>query len=268
MSEPHTILLIDDEEDILEVLEEYFKEKGYRVLTAATGEEGIEIARGQELSMVLVDLRLPGADGTEVVDEIRKIDSDLPVVIITAYPSFETAVKAIRARVYDYYGEAFSDVLSRNGSRKGHPRVLAHPTQGQTRRPARGSEGDRGPWKGERVVVAWLAISTPPQHSVGTFLSLHRKCSRSRTRQRLFPLCARLHLGAWRRRPAEHNDRIQPPASKTFTVQESIGEGSSWRKTRPERFDMGLQSRPAPCPEHIWPMVYPRNRHERSIAYG
>ena len=107
MTEPHTILLIDDEEDILEVLEEYFKEKGYRVLTAATGEEGIDIARGQKLSMVLVDLRLPGADGTEVVDEIRKIDSDLPVVIITAYPSFETAVKAIRARVYDYLVKPF-----------------------------------------------------------------------------------------------------------------------------------------------------------------
>ena len=107
MPQPHTILLIDDEEDILAVLREYFEEKGYRVLTASTGEEGIEIARREPLDMALVDLRLPGANGTQVVEEIRRMDADLPVVIITAYPSFESAVKAIRARVYDYVVKPF-----------------------------------------------------------------------------------------------------------------------------------------------------------------
>ena len=107
MSKPHTILLVDDEEDILGVLREYFEEKGYRVLTASTGEEGIEIARREPLDMALVDLRLPGANGTQVVEEIRRMDADLPVVIITAYPSFESAVKAIRARVYDYVVKPF-----------------------------------------------------------------------------------------------------------------------------------------------------------------
>lgn len=107
MPEDTAILLIDDEEDILDVLREYFEEKGYRVFSATSGEEGVDIARREDLNMVLVDLRLPGMDGTEVVEKIREISVDLPVVIITAYPSFESAVKAIRARAYDYLVKPF-----------------------------------------------------------------------------------------------------------------------------------------------------------------
>ncbi len=107
MSNLGTILLIDDEPDILSVLQEYFEEKGYRVFSANTGEDGTEIVRREHPNLVVVDLRLPGMDGTQVLEEIRKTEPDLPVVIITAYPSFESAVIAIRARAYDYLVKPF-----------------------------------------------------------------------------------------------------------------------------------------------------------------
>jgi len=107
MADTNTILLIDDEGDILDVLREYFEEKGYRVLSATNGEAGVEIARREAPDMVVVDLRLPGMDGTQVVEQIREADARVPVVIVTAYPSFESAVHAIRARAYDYLVKPF-----------------------------------------------------------------------------------------------------------------------------------------------------------------
>ncbi len=91
------ILIIDDEADIRDSLETLLTLERYTVSTAATGTEGIEAAARSPNDLVLLDLMLPDLSGLEVLEQIRKNDKSLPVVMLTAYGSVETAVQAIRA---------------------------------------------------------------------------------------------------------------------------------------------------------------------------
>jgi len=90
------ILIIDDEADIRDSLETLLTLERYSVSTAATGIEGIQAAARFPSDLVLLDLMLPDLSGLEVLEQIRKNDKSLPVVMLTAYGSVETAVKAIR----------------------------------------------------------------------------------------------------------------------------------------------------------------------------
>lgn len=90
------ILIIDDEADIRDSLETLLTLERYTVSTAATGAEGIQAAARFPSDLVLLDLMLPDLSGLEVLEQIRKNDKSLPVVMLTAYGSVETAVKAIR----------------------------------------------------------------------------------------------------------------------------------------------------------------------------
>ena len=89
-----TILVIDDEEIMREILETLLTREGYRVRLAASGPEGLEVARSTPIDAVIVDVMMPGMDGLQVLDAIRDIDDELPVLMITAFASMETAVTA------------------------------------------------------------------------------------------------------------------------------------------------------------------------------
>ncbi len=102
MPEATRILVIDDEAAICRAFERYFQRRGATVSVAATGAEGLE--RFSELAphVTFLDVRLPDADGLDVLDELRQRDADARVIVITAYGNLETVSRAVRGRAFDY----------------------------------------------------------------------------------------------------------------------------------------------------------------------
>jgi DNA-binding NtrC family response regulator len=90
------ILIVDDEAEIRESLQTLLELEGYEVETAANGEEGLSKLGDQPFDLVLLDLALPGRSGIELLPEIRALDPQLPVIIITAYGTVEDAVRAMQ----------------------------------------------------------------------------------------------------------------------------------------------------------------------------
>ncbi len=98
----YTILIIDDEQTQREVLTGYLKKRGYHLLSAESGEEGIQIIKQNTVDIVLSDYKMPDKTGLEVLEEVKKINPEISFVIITAYSTVENAVKAMRLGAYDY----------------------------------------------------------------------------------------------------------------------------------------------------------------------
>jgi two-component system NtrC family response regulator len=97
-----TILVIDDEASQRVILVGYLKQKGYDVLEASSGSEGIRKAHDNIIDIVLTDYKMPDKNGLEVLQEIRKNNPETSVVIITAFGTIEDAVKALKEGAYDY----------------------------------------------------------------------------------------------------------------------------------------------------------------------
>ncbi|HYN09254.1 MAG TPA: sigma-54 dependent transcriptional regulator [Vicinamibacterales bacterium] len=108
------ILVIDDEEIIREALEALLVVEGYQVETAATGEQGLDALASRQVDAVLLDLMLPDRNGLDVLDEIRRLDDELPVVMITAYGTIESAIAATKLGAFHYVAKPFKndDVLA------------------------------------------------------------------------------------------------------------------------------------------------------------
>src|SRR3989475_2862123 len=104
-----TILVIDDEEIMREILETLLTREGYEVRLASSGAEGLEIARALQVDAALVDIMMPGIDGIATLDELKRIDDDLAVVIITAYASVESAIAAMKNGAFDYVTKPFKN---------------------------------------------------------------------------------------------------------------------------------------------------------------
>jgi DNA-binding NtrC family response regulator len=104
-----TILLIDDEEIMREVISTLLEGKGYRVLTAATGEEGLDILQLEVVDLVLLDLMLPGQGGIATLQEIFAFDPEIIVVMISAYASIENAVQATKLGAFDFVTKPFKN---------------------------------------------------------------------------------------------------------------------------------------------------------------
>jgi DNA-binding NtrC family response regulator len=97
------ILVVDDEEAMTESLAAWLREDGYTVDTAASGREAIEKARGREYAIYFVDLKMPGGlDGIETMMEIRKLQKDASVIVITAYATVDTAIAAMKEGAQEY----------------------------------------------------------------------------------------------------------------------------------------------------------------------
>ena len=101
------ILVVDDEEGVRWALRKALERAGYRVDLAADGPTGLAAAAGSEVDLVLLDVRLPGQDGLEVLHEIRRHRADLPVIMMTAYGTLQVAVEAMKLGAYDYIGKPF-----------------------------------------------------------------------------------------------------------------------------------------------------------------
>ncbi len=102
------ILIVDDEEGIRESLSGIFEDEGYEVVTAASGEEALDIIKEHMPYILLLDVWLPGMDGLETLSKVKEIDNDIPVIIISGHGNIERAVKAIRLGAYDFLEKPLS----------------------------------------------------------------------------------------------------------------------------------------------------------------
>jgi DNA-binding NtrC family response regulator len=103
------ILVVDDEEIMREILETLLTREGYTVRLAASGAEGLELARAVPFDAAIVDIMMPGMDGIATLDEMKRIDADLAVLIITAYASVGSAISAMKAGAFDYIAKPFKN---------------------------------------------------------------------------------------------------------------------------------------------------------------
>lgn len=105
-----TILIVDDEEDIIELIKYNLKNEGYAVLTAQTGELAIKMAKQSQPDLIVLDLMLPGIDGLEVTRYLRGHDltRDMPIVMLTAKGEESDIVTGLELGANDYISKPFS----------------------------------------------------------------------------------------------------------------------------------------------------------------
>ncbi|OGR53612.1 MAG: DNA-binding response regulator [Desulfobacula sp. RIFOXYB2_FULL_45_6] len=105
-----TILIVDDEEDIIELIQYNLKNEGYSILTADAGEQAIKIAKQARPDLIVLDLMLPGMDGLEVTRYLRSNEQtrDLPIVILTAKGEESDIITGLELGANDYISKPFS----------------------------------------------------------------------------------------------------------------------------------------------------------------
>ncbi len=96
------ILVVDDEQPIRETLEMFLREKGYEVVTSEEGGKGLEAVQRERPDIVILDIRLPGMNGLEVLHRIMEEGEGIPVIMITAYHDMETTIQAMKLGAYEY----------------------------------------------------------------------------------------------------------------------------------------------------------------------
>ncbi len=101
------ILVIDDEEIVRDSMAGWLREDGYSVETAPDGRTAIERIRAEPWAILLVDLKMPGIDGLQVLEEAKKLQPEASVIIMTAYATVDTAVQAMKMGAYDYLVKPF-----------------------------------------------------------------------------------------------------------------------------------------------------------------
>jgi len=98
----YNILIIDDEAAQRDILTGYLKKKGYKIFSASSGKEGIEITKNNPVDIILSDFKMPDLNGIDVLERVKKINPEISFVIVTAYGTVENAVKAMRLGAFDY----------------------------------------------------------------------------------------------------------------------------------------------------------------------
>ena len=101
------VLVVDDELSMRELLEIFFLKEGHEVHTASDGSAGVQRLLEEEYDLVITDLRMPGTHGMVVLERTRELHPDTPIIVMTAYASTETAIKAMKVGAYDYFTKPF-----------------------------------------------------------------------------------------------------------------------------------------------------------------
>jgi DNA-binding NtrC family response regulator len=102
------ILIVDDEPDMLRLLSMILRDRtSYEITTTNNPVEAIELAKKGGFDLVLSDLKMPGLDGIEIIEAVKKVDEDVPVIIITAFASVESAAEAIQKGGFDFITKPF-----------------------------------------------------------------------------------------------------------------------------------------------------------------
>ena len=101
------ILVIDDEDKMCWALDRALSYEGYQVITATRGLQGIDLAKKDDFSLIILDLKMPDMDGLEVLKEIKNINPTIPVIMITAHGTIDTAIEAMKIGATDYITKPF-----------------------------------------------------------------------------------------------------------------------------------------------------------------
>jgi two-component system nitrogen regulation response regulator GlnG len=104
---PTRVLVADDEDSIRFVLRETLEEAGHEIVEATSGDAALELLTSESFALALLDIRMPGPSGLEILDQLRNSGTDTPVVIITAQNTFENAVEAMKRGALDYLVKPF-----------------------------------------------------------------------------------------------------------------------------------------------------------------
>lgn len=103
-----TVLIVDDEKVQRQVLSGDLKSRGFKVLEADSGEAALDVVRKNIVDVILSDLKMPGASGIDLLTNLKEINPDISVVIMTAYASVETAVQALKKGAYDFITKPYN----------------------------------------------------------------------------------------------------------------------------------------------------------------
>jgi two-component system response regulator AtoC len=102
------VLLVDDEEDIVEVIQDRLEAYGFTVITAGTGVEALKKLSVEKFDGIFLDVKMPEMGGIEALEEIRKTDKQIPVIIITASSTRDAAIEAIAKGANEYVLKPFA----------------------------------------------------------------------------------------------------------------------------------------------------------------
>ena len=118
----YRVLVVDDEEIMRDVIPQLLKSAGYDVIVASNGEESLQLMEEKNIDLILLDLMLPGMGGLAALEKMLETDPEAIVVMITAYASVETAVKATRIGAFDFVTKPFQNeellLVVKNGLEK------------------------------------------------------------------------------------------------------------------------------------------------------
>ena len=108
MDERRRLLVVDDELLIRDLLYDHFAGCDYTISLADSGRSALALVGREKFDAVILDLKMPDIDGLELASLIREKEQCIPIIIITGYPSIESAVEALRRRYFDYFVKPFN----------------------------------------------------------------------------------------------------------------------------------------------------------------
>src|SRR3954471_23680555 len=103
----NSILIIDDDPGIRSAMQEVLSTEGYKVSVEGDGQKGLAATLSNDFSIVISDLKLPGMDGLELIRELHRSKPHLPIILMTAHGTTETAIEAMKIGSYDYIVKPF-----------------------------------------------------------------------------------------------------------------------------------------------------------------
>jgi len=137
MPEKPQLLIVDDDPEVRKTLQLWLKNEGYMVFTAANREQAREAVKKENIAVCLVDLRLKNEDGLRIGAELKSLDELLRIIIITGYPTYESAIDAMKTGIFDYLSKSTDNdaILSKiKAAVKDRDRALARQEEGDKNR--------------------------------------------------------------------------------------------------------------------------------------